>query len=93
MSSYGFWVITPRKELGEITSLATADNVKAKVRKRVDQFGDDKLEWYNGTFLPHLDSMSVGSMAWEDLLSAMESKGAGTEFRQFNQDCCTCASL
>ena len=84
---------SPRKRLGEFTSLATADSVKAKVRKRVDQFGDDKIEWYNGIFLPHLESMSVGSMAWEDLLSAMESEGAGTEFRQFYQECCAHANL
>lgn len=93
LSSYGLWVIVPRKRLGEFTSLATADSVKAKVRKRVDQFGDDKIEWYNGIFLPHLESMSVGSMAWEDLLSAMESEGAGTEFRQFYQECCAHANL
>ena len=93
LSSYGFWVFAPQKRLTEFTSLATAENVKAKVRKRVDQFGDDKLTWYNGTFLPHLESMSIGTMAWEDLLNAMESEGAGTEFRQFYQKCCTYANL
>ena len=93
LSRYGFWVIAPQKRLREFTSLATAESVKAKVRKRVDQFGDDKLTWFNGIFLPHLEAMSVGTMAWEDLLDAMESEGAGTEFRQFYQKCCTYANL
>ncbi len=93
LSSYGFWVFAPQKRLGEFTSLATAESIKAKVRERVEQFGDDKIEWYNGIFLPHLESMSVGTMAWEDLLSAMESEGAGTGFRQFYQECCTYANL
>ena len=93
LSSYGFWVFAPRKRLGEFTSLATTESVKAKVRKRVDQFGDDKTAWYNEIFLPHLESMSVGTMAWEDLLDAMESEGAGTEFREFYQNCCTYAKL
>jgi len=92
-SSYGFRTFALQRHLSEFTSLTKAESVKAKICKHVEQFGEDKIEWYNGIFLPHLESMSVGTMAWEDLLSAMESKGAGTEFRQFYLECCTYASL
>lgn len=88
LSTYGFFVVVPQKRIGEFTALTTKESIRVKVSKRVSMYGNDKLDWLNETFLPHLEAMTVGTISWENLLDHMESHGAGQEYRQFYDTCC-----
>ncbi len=96
LRGYGFYVVAPEKRVkeGVFKKLVTKKSVKEKVCNRVSQYGtDNKLTWYNNTFLPHLDAMDVDIFTWENLLDDMDSKGAGKEYREFYKKCCKYANL
>ena len=93
LTTYCFFVISPKKRVGDFTMLATKESIRAKVRDRVAMYGNDKLAWYDETFLPHLEEMQVGIISWESLLDHMESNGAGGEYRQFYNTCCKYSDL
>jgi hypothetical protein len=93
LTSYGFYVISPQKRVGEFIELTTKESIRAKVKDRVAKYNADKLAWYNETFLPHLEAMDVGIITWENLLDIMESEGAGRKYRQFYNTCCEYANL
>ncbi len=89
LTNYGFFVISPKNRVGNFTSLATKESIKGKVKDRVSMYNSDKLAWYNEIFLPHLEAMNVGIISWESLIDHMEANGAGREYRQFYNTCCT----
>lgn len=93
LTTYGFFVISPQKRVGDFRALVTKESIRAKVKDRVAKYGTDKRAWYNKTFLPHLEAMNVGIITWENLLTHMESNGAGREYREFYRMCYKYANL
>lgn len=79
-----FYVAAPEGQIenGLFSNQLSPVSVKAKVEKRIREYGGEKDHWFEKWFLPTLSAMKIGSLAWEDLVSI-----AGPEYRIFYQRC------
>lgn len=70
----GFYVVAPLSQIqsGVFDRELTKASLQDKVRARVEPYDDsDKSAWCEEWFLPMLNRVDVGSISWEEVISAM----------------------
>jgi len=58
------------------------ESIKAKVMRRVNEYGGEKDRWFEEWFLPTMAAMKIQSLAWEDLAAT-----AGPEYLDYYVRC------
>ena len=72
MNHIGFFVIAPQGQIesGAFSSLLHKDAILEVVARRVAAYAsDEKDRWFQETFVPTLNYISIGEFSWESLVS------------------------
>lgn len=85
----GFYVIAPRAQIdsGVFGELVTKPSIKGKVAGRVADYGEKHREWFDTIFLPTLNRIDLGLLAWEDILAFIDSRSADAGLAEFYRKC------
>lgn len=91
MTHLTFHVAAPQQQAasGVFEDLVTKESIKRKVRRRVEEYGGERDEWFERWFLPTLEQVEVGVVSWEAILSEVVSKDDefGGQLHDFYQSC------
>ncbi len=89
LSRAAFCVIGPKiqVEKGIFSPLVTKKSICEKVKIRVAAYEGSKDEWFENTFMPSLEYLSVDVVTWEDILEEIERTNVGPCFREFYDRC------
>jgi hypothetical protein len=91
MESLGFVIIAPRARIddGVFAWEVAADSIRAKVRRRVMEYGGERDAWFRDWFEPTLDRVEVHALSWEDLVEvvAFHDPPAGQFIDSFYGQC------
>ena len=85
----GFYVIAPKAQIdgGVFGELVTKPSIKGKVAGRVADYGVKHRDWFETIFLPTLSRIDLGLLAWEDILTFIESKSSDAGLAEFYKKC------
>jgi hypothetical protein len=93
MSTLAFYVTAPRSQIedGVFTTPMSRDSIQATVKRRVDEYDDDKQDWYDKWFHPTFQRMDIQTIAWEDLVDEIQQvdPAFGVELAAFYAKCLT----
>ena len=73
MDDLAFLVLAPRARIddGVFAREIDRESIRAKVRRRAEEFGDDRMAWFEEWFEPTLDRVDLRAMAWEDVIETV----------------------
>lgn len=85
----GFYVVSPDQQIqsGLFEDLVMKERIRSQVKARVDQYKGAHDSWFEDTFLPTLDAISLDLLSWESIIDHIEKHNAGTGIRQFFRNC------
>ena len=85
----GFYVIAPLAQIhcGAFGSLVTKPSIEVKVRQRIAAYAGTFDSWFEDIFLPTLDHIDLGIIAWEDILMALPQNAETDELKEFYAQC------
>ena len=87
-----FYVVAPKIRIDEgiFSTQMSKNDIREVVLKRVSEYEDQsKLEWFEEWFLPTLDVIGLGCIAWEEMLAVVSeySEAEGRELGEFYARC------
>ena len=59
------------------------DHIQKVVKRRVDEYGGEKQEWFDKHFLPVLRVMDIGAIGWEEILDVIDDP----QYGEFYSNC------
>jgi hypothetical protein len=85
----GFYVIAPKAQIesGVFGELVTDASIKGKVAGRVADYGEKHRDWFDTIFLPTLSRIDLGLLAWEDILTFIDSQSGDPGLDEFYGKC------
>jgi hypothetical protein len=91
ISDLGFYVLAPQERVDDnvFEHPMKRDSISQRVKGRVDQYQGAKQDWFDSFFLPTLEHIKLGVLAWESVLDDMRQvePKAGDEIDRFYQGC------
>lgn len=71
----GFYVLAPHNQIerGMFTKEMELESIHNKVKRRVEQFGGGRDEWYREWFLPFYKQIKVAVWSWKDIIATIGS--------------------
>lgn len=85
----GFYVIAPEAQIksGVFGALITKSSITSKVARRVADYGEKHRSWFETIFMPTLNRIDLGLLAWEDIVKFIDSRSSGEGLAEFYERC------
>lgn len=97
LSTLGFYVVAPlsRIEEGIFDQFMSRQSITENVERRVSEYGGEKTDWHDSSFIPTFAEIAVETIAWEDVVSdiAKLDPPFGSELKSFYGECLRFNSL
>ena len=92
MKRIGFFVIAPESQIesGVFSPLLHKEAIREVVSRRVSAYAsEEKDRWFQETFMPTLDTISIGEISWESLVKLITEHDPefGSELAGFYAKC------
>jgi len=67
----GFYVLAPESRIndGIFSRYMEKEHIHKTVKRRVDDYDESKVEWFDSWFLPLMDVIEIRCISWEDLVN------------------------
>ena len=80
-----FYAPAPQRQIerGVFGALVSKESIEAKVERRVAAYGDKHRGWFDTVFLPTLECIDLGVLAWESVLEMVGRRREGEALRAF----------
>jgi hypothetical protein len=74
ISHLAFHVLAPELQIkaNVFTSNLSRESIYQKVERRVGEYGNEKMSWFNDCFIPTLDKIIISAISWEELLESIK---------------------
>jgi len=88
-SALGFYVLAPEQQIrsGIFGDFVTKERIRDQVKARVDQYAGMHDAWFEDTFLPTLNSISLDLLSWESIIGHIEERDPETGISEFYDSC------
>jgi len=91
MSTLAFYLIAPSSQIqrGIFEDNLSKESLSSVVKRRVDEYDEDRSEWYQEWFLPTLEKIEIKSISWEDILLHVNNVDSdiGNDLKLFYDSC------
>lgn len=91
VSSKAFFVLAPREQVGAgiFAGFMNKKSLERVVGERVANYDPPETEWFEDWFLPTLNTMRVGCLSWENVVSFIKSADHcyGADLEKFYMQC------
>jgi len=73
MSDLAFYVLAPEERIlaGAYDKEIDPRSIRAKVERRVSDYGGKRDAWYSDWFEPAIEHMEIGVISWEEILTRL----------------------
>ena len=91
MQTLGFYVVAPEARIikGVFNHYMNKCHMKETVKRRVDDYDENRSDWFNNSFLPVLANIDVRCIGWEELVEFMkyEEPDISSSLTEFYSNC------
>jgi hypothetical protein len=97
LTTLGFYVVAPRSRIeeGVFDNFMNRQSITETLERRVSEYGGEKMDWYDSSFVPALDQIVIETISWEDVVSDISKfdPAFGSELSLFYDECLKCNSF
>lgn len=91
ISILAFYLVAPISQIesGMFSDYLALESVREVVKRRCDEYDDNKEDWYQRWFMPTLNKIEIRAISWEQILSYINEidSNAGDNLKSFYERC------
>ena len=91
INALAFYLIAPKSQIEQniFENYLSEESIRSVVKRRVNEYDDDKSEWYHQWFLPTLERTDIKPISWEAIIEYVIKADlqTGSDLNEFYDRC------